>query len=245
MNYRIIISTLLLVTGLFARTWVETTTAQPSEPIWTSNSISDGHIEINFDLGGYFVTELSNGKKQISFPGGVPNLEEGAPDLPKMAHSIIIPDLAHMEISILEAEFIDISLDNISSSKGNLLRNIDPASVPYTYGPAYQTDQFYPENIVFMRDPYIMRTVRGQAIVFQPIQYNPIQRIFRVNSHIKIKVVQNGISKINPLTRRPEKDGSREFENMYSDHFLNYTSNSRYDQLGEHGPMLIIYMAVF
>ena len=240
MNYRIIISTLLLVTGLFARTWVETTTAQPSEPIWTSNSISDGHIEINFDLGGYFMTELPNGKKQISFPGGVPNLEEGAPDLPKMAHSIIIPDLAHMEISILEAEFIDISLDNISSSKGNLLRNIDPASVPYTYGPAYQTDQFYPENIVFMRDPYIMRTVRGQAIVFQPIQYNPIQRIFRVYSHITIKVVQNGISKINPLTRRPEKDGSREFENMYSDHFLNYTSNSRYDQLGEHGPMLII-----
>ena len=240
MNYRIIISTLLLVTGLSARTWVEATAAQPSEPTWISNSISDEHIEINFDLGGYFVTELPNGKKQISFPGGVPNLEEGAPDLPKMAYSIIIPDLAHMEISILEVEFIDISLDNISSSKGNLLRNIDPASVPYTYGPAYQTDQFYPENIVFMRDPYIMRTVRGQAIVFQPIQYNPIQRILRVYSHIKIKVVKNGISKINPLTRRPEKDGSREFENMYSDHFLNYTSNSRYNQLGEHGPMLVI-----
>ncbi|HIF83830.1 MAG TPA: hypothetical protein EYQ37_08310, partial [Candidatus Marinimicrobia bacterium] len=85
----------------------------------------------------------------------------------------------------------------------------DPASVPYTFGQAYETDEFYPQDIVFMRNPYIMRTVRGQAIVFQPIQYNPIQRTLRVYTHIKVNIQQNGMSQINPLTRRPAKGGSR------------------------------------
>ena len=244
-NMKSLILSTFLISSLLAREWVETTTAQPTEPVWTTQVNSPSEIEISFDLGGYFLQELSNGKKQISFPGGVPNLEEGSPDLPRMAHSIIIPDLAHMELSIIESEFVDIPMEDIVSSKGNLTRNIDPSTVPYTYGEAYQSDEFYPENIVFMRDPYILRTVRGQAIVFQPIQYNPIQRILRVYSYIKINVKENGFSKINPLTRRPDKDGSREFENIYADHFLNYTTNSRYEQLGEHGPMLVICYADF
>ena len=226
------------VTGLLAREWVETGTSRPSEPVWVVNTISDNQLEISFDLGGYFVEDLANGKNKISFPGGVPNLEAGTPDLPKMAQSIIIPDLAHMELSIVESEFVEYFMENLISSKGNLTRNIDPASVPYTFGQAYETDEFYPQDIVFMRNPYIMRTVRGQAIVFQPIQYNPIQRTLRVYTHIKVNIQQNGMSQINPLTRRPDKGGSREFENIYAEHFLNYSTNSRYELLGEEGPML-------
>ena len=233
------------VTGLLAREWVETGTSRPSEPVWVVNTISDNQLEISFDLGGYFVEDLANGKNKISFPGGVPNLEAGTPDLPKMAQSIIIPDLAHMELSIVESEFVEIFMENLISSKGNLTRNINPASVPYTFGQAYETDEFYPQDIVFMRNPYIMRTVRGQAIVFQPIQYNPIQRTLRVYTHIKVNIQQNGMSQINPLTRRPAKGGSREFENIYAEHFLNYSTNSRYELLGEEGPMLVVCYGEF
>ena len=233
------------VTGLLAREWVETGTSRPSEPVWVVNTISDNQLEISFDLGGYFVEDLANGKNKITFPGGVPNLEVGTPDLPKMAQSIIIPDLAHMELSIVESEFVEFFMENLISSKGNLTRNIDPASVPYTFGQAYETDEFYPQDIVFMRNPYIMRTVRGQAIVFQPIQYNPIQRTLRVYTHIKVNIQQNGMSQINPLTRRPAKGGSREFENIYAEHFLNYSTNSRYELLGEEGPMLVVCYGEF
>ena len=233
------------VTGLLAREWVETGTSRPAEPVWVVNTISDNQLEISFDLGGYFVEDLANGKNKITFPGGVPNLEVGTPDLPKMAQSIIIPDLAHMELSIIESEFVEFFMENLIPSKGNLTRNIDPASVPYTFGQAYETDEFYPQDIVFMRNPYIMRTVRGQAIVFQPIQYNPIQRTLRVYTHIKVNIQQNGMSQINPLTRRPAKGGSREFENIYAEHFLNYSTNSRYELLGEEGPMLVVCYGEF
>ena len=241
----IVVTMAFFVTGLLAREWVETGTSRPSEPVWVVNSISENELEISFDLGGYFVEDLANGKNKITFPGGVPNLEEGTPDLPKMAQSIIIPDLAHMELSIIESEFVEIIMENLISSKGNLTRNIDPASVPYTFGEAYETDEFYPQDIVFMRNPYIVRTVRGQAIVFQPIQYNPIQRTLRVYTHIKVNIQQNGMSQINPLTRRPAKGGSREFENIYAEHFLNYSTNNRYELLGEQGPMLVVSYGEF
>ena len=241
----IVVTMAFFVTGLLAREWVETGTSRPSEPVWVVNPISENELEISFDLGGYFVEDLANGKNKITFPGGVPNLEEGTPDLPKMAQSIIIPDLAHMELSIIESEFVEIFMENLISSKGNLTRNIDPASVPYTFGEAYETDEFYPQDIVFMRNPYIVRTVRGQAIVFQPIQYNPIQRTLRVYTHIKVNIQQNGMSQINPLTRRPAKGGSREFENIYAEHFLNYSTNNRYESLGEQGPMLVVCYGEF
>ena len=241
----IVVTMAFFVTGLLAREWVETGTSRPSEPVWVVNPISENELEISFDLGGYFVEDLANGKNKITFPGGVPNLEEGTPDLPKMAQSIIIPDLAHMELSIIESEFVEIFMENLISSKGNLTRNIDPASVPYTFGEAYETDEFYPQDIVFMRNPYIVRTVRGQAIVFQPIQYNPIQRTLRVYTHIKVNIQQNGMSQINPLTRRPAKGGSREFENIYAEHFLNYSTNNRYELLGEQGPMLVVCYGEF
>ena len=241
----IFVTMTFFVTGLLAREWVETGTSRPSEPVWVVNTISDNQLEISFDLGGYFVEDLANGKNKITFPGGVPNLEAGTPDLPKMAQSIIIPDLAHMELSIVESEFVEFFMENLISSKGNLTRNINPASVPYTFGQAYETDEFYPQDIVFMRNPYIMRTVRGQAIVFQPIQYNPIQRTLRVYTHIKVNIQQNGMSQINPLTRRPAKGGSREFENIYAEHFLNYSTNSRYELLGEEGPMLVVCYGEF
>ena len=241
----IFITMTFFVTGLLAREWVETGTSRPSEPVWVVNTVSDNQLEISFDLGGYFVEDLPNGKNKITFPGGVPNLEVGTPDLPKMAQSIIIPDLAHMELSIVESEFVEYFMENLISSKGNLTRNINPASVPYTFGQAYETDEFYPQDIVFMRNPYIMRMVRGQAIVFQPIQYNPIQRTLRVYTHIKVNIQQNGMSQINPLIRRPAKSGSREFENIYAEHFLNYSTNSRYELLGEEGPMLVVCYGEF
>ena len=229
-----------ILTGLFARQWVETGTSRPSEPVWDVNSISDRHLEISFDVGGYFIEQLPNGKNRITFPGSVPILESGAPELPRMARSIIIPDLAHMELSVLETEFIDVPVENIEPSKGNLTRDIDPSTIPYTYGKPYQTDEWYPSNFVFMREPYIMRSLRGQTVVLQPIQYNPIQRILRIYTHIKVSILENGLSQNNPLTRRPANGGSREFEHMYKDHFINYPTDDRYDVLGEQGPMLII-----
>ena len=224
----------------FAKDWVDIGSPDPSEPEWVVISDSEENIEISFNLNGYFIEQDQDGGSQITFPGGVPILQSGEPELPRMARSIIIPDLAHMELSVIETRYFDIVVENILPSKGNLTRNIDPKTIPYTYGKSYDTDGWYPETFAFLRDPYILRSLRGQAVVFQPFQYNPIQKVLRVYTSIKILVEKNGSSQINPLTKRPSGFGGREFEYMYQDHFINYPNNSRYDVLTEHGPMLVI-----
>ncbi|MFL2982776.1 MAG: C25 family cysteine peptidase [Candidatus Neomarinimicrobiota bacterium] len=234
------ISTLAITVNLFASDWVDLGISRPSEPIWDVEVISDNDIEIYYQLQGYKREILQNGKSRISFPGGVPILKEGSPNLPRMARSIIIPDIANMELSLLETEFIDIQMSDIEPSKGNLTRDIDPSTISYTYGNSFELDEFYPNEIAFLREPYILRSLRGQAVVFQPIQYNPIQRLLRVYTKINISIKQNGLSQINPLINRPPQLGSREFEHMYKNHFINYPNNERYDVLSEQGPMVVI-----
>jgi len=70
----IFVTMTFFVTGLLAREWVETGTSRPSEPVWVVNTISDNQLEISFDLGGYFVEDLANGKNKITFPVEFPIL---------------------------------------------------------------------------------------------------------------------------------------------------------------------------
>ena len=228
------------LSALFSKDWVNTGEFNPSEPAWIIHDNSEDFIELSFKLNGYFIKKDYDGNSQISFPGSVPILQNGSPELPRMASSIIIPDLANMELKILDSEFIEVSVENILPSKGNLTRDIDPSTVPYVYGEVYDLDAWYPEKISFLRDPYIIRSFRGQTIVFQPFQYNPKSKLLRVYTSIKIQVEQNGLSQINPLTSRPPGHSSREFEQMYKDHFINYPNEDRYDILTEHGSMLVI-----
>ena len=128
-----IIFFVITATFIFANEWVSTGNIRPASPEWEVNSISDSNIEINFSLGGYYINEVENIGKYISFPGSVPILEKGSPELPRMARSIIIPDLANMELEILDSKFIEFPIDNIVPSKGNLTRDINPEEIPYTY----------------------------------------------------------------------------------------------------------------
>ena len=229
-----------LLSILFAKDWIDLGASNPSNPNWIIQNNSEENIEISFELSGYFLEKNSEGDSQVSFPGGVPILKRGEPELPLMARSIMIPDFARMDLSVISSKYFDVSIENILPSKGNLTRDIDPKTIPYVYGESYDTDAWYPERISFLREPYILRSVRGQTVVFQPFQYNPKKKLLRVYTNIKIEVRKNGESQINRLTQRPPGASSREFEYMYNDHFINYPTNSRYDVLTEHGPMLVI-----
>ena len=224
---------------LFSKDWIDTGSSSPSKPGWEINNISEDNIEISFELNGYFI-EKKDGGSLITFPDGVPILKNGAPDLPRMTNSVIIPDRAKMDLSVLSSKYYEVPIENILPSKGNITRDIDPKTIPYFYGEEYNLDSWYPENISFLRDPYILRSFRGQTVVFQPFQYNPKSKIMRVYTSIKVGIRKIGESQINPLTSRPPGARSREFEQMYQDHFINYPYNGRYDVLTEHGSMLVI-----
>jgi len=242
----IIIFTVYLFSSSEAKQWIEVNSSDVKKSSFTYQSNGLSSTEISFELSGYFLETSKNGV-MITAPGGVSMLKEGAPDLPVFTTSIQIPDLAKMQLEVISSEYIDVRVESVIPSRGNITRDININLVPFKKGLTYDKNSFYPDNIAFLRSPYIIRTKRGQTVVFQPFQYNPIDGILRVHTNITISVKADGISTDNPLVRLPSKNrGMREMEEIYSRHFLNNVpTNERYTPLDENGAMLIICYGPF
>ena len=237
----LIITVLFVSSILSAKQWVEVYSDNPLESSFAYESDGLSSTKITFKLSGYFKAASKNGLS-ITSPGGVSMLEKGAPDLPIFTTSIQIPDLAGMELDIIESDYVEININDIIPSKGNVTRDINISSLPFEKGYRYEQNNLYPAEISFLRRPHIIRSVRGQTIVFQPFQYNPVRGVLRIYTDIVLSVEQNSLSADNPLTRYPAKNrGVREMEEIYSNHFPNYMPvNGRYTPLDENGSMLII-----
>ncbi|MFH1999621.1 MAG: C25 family cysteine peptidase [Planctomycetota bacterium] len=171
----------------------------------------------------------------------------GDPDLPGVARSVIIPDLEEMVVNIVDAEFVEIEDVDILPSKGSLARTVDPGSVPYTFGKAYETDAFFPDTAAVLGAPYIMRDYRGIVVTANPFQYNPVQHRLRVYTSITVEIKSVGLSVHNPLIRAAdERPIVKAFRDIYSHHFINAElvkpgdPQALYANLDEDGDLLII-----
>ena len=91
---------------LFSKSWGPTGDSNPSKPNWRIDNSSEGYVELSFELNGYFMEEDPAGNSQFTFPGSVPILQNGSPELPRMARSIIIPDFSNMELKMISKKWM-------------------------------------------------------------------------------------------------------------------------------------------
>lgn len=176
----------------------------------------------------------------VSLDNATPIQEAGAPDLPKVTASLVIPDQAGMSLRILSAQYVDYPDLLVAPSKGNLMRDTDPATVPYTFGPAYQQNAFWPPDLSGTRDPFIMRNVRGQTVVLYPFSYNAATRVLRVCTEITAELVRTAETGVNPLSVQGSvKKIDRSFLPLFSNAFLNF-DNVTYTPVPEYGNLLVI-----
>ena len=160
--------------------------------------------------------------------------------------SIIIPDNANMTVNIVSYKYEDFENIHILPSKGNLTRDINPNEVPFAYDVAYIKNEFYPNQISELASPYIIRDLRGQAVSFNPFQYNPVTKTLRAYTEIIVEVISDGTSSINAINRidDPLKLAS-EYDEIYSSHFMNYDNDTRFTYLLDQGNMLVISNSAF
>jgi hypothetical protein len=181
--------------------------------------------------------------KTIAIDNGTPILKQGAPDLPKLTTSLIIPNHIGMEVLSTVVSYTDYNDAEIAPSKGNLYRNIKLSDIAYQKGIEYNENNFFPANTAELRAPYIVRDYRGITLVINPIQYNPQSKILRLNTEfiITVRADTNSVV-INPLNENRSIGKTQiEFKKIYQSHFLNHnTFNGRYNALSEEGNMLII-----
>ena len=218
--------------------------AQQSNIELISSTENESVIKVTVSNCNFNDVNTNFGQAQtISIENGTPILKQGAPDLPKLTTSLIIPDAVGMEVISSVVSYTDYNNVEVAPSKGNLYRNINLSDVAYQKGIEYTQNNFFPALTAELRTPYIVRDYRGVTVVINPIQYNPVSKTVRLNTELVITVRTNGnVAIVNPLTnnRNLEKVQS-EFQKIYDSHFLNYQAyTGRYNALGEEGNMLII-----
>lgn len=183
----------------------------------------------------------------ITTDQGTPVLKAGFPDLPKLTASVIIPHDKSMSVTVTDSKYTDYENITVAPSKGSMMRDTDPASVAYTYNEVYNDDHFFPKQLAELRDPYILRDVRGQTVLVYPFQYNAFTKTLRVYSEITVALSPDGNTPVNVLQSDAVKENKpvSAFSQLYSNRFLNFKKDLRYDPLEEEGNMLIISYGPF
>jgi PKD repeat protein len=208
-------------------------------------SSGGGEIIVEFSLDGFQITSVNApvvNSKIISIPRTGRISVAGDPDLVQLTAPLIIPDLASMEIIVLESEYFDIPNIEIAPSKGDFSRQIDPESIPYTYGPAYQQNAWYPGKLAELSDPHIFRDFRGIVAMTYPFQYNPVTKVLRIYNKIvvKIKESKSAAAPVNPFYRdKAISSIAEDFHHMYKDRYVNYTPD-KYNAPVERGRILVL-----
>lgn len=233
----------ILVFPALAGQWTSIRSQQPSSARTELIQSDISTSTIHFSVDGFFMNPVKTPRGDaytISVGEGTPLLTKGAPDLPKLTASVIIPDDAMMEVRVTDASYVEFNNILIAPSKGNLTRDIDPSAVPFEFGSQYDENRFFPENTASLRDPFILRDFRGQTVVVNPFVYNPVSKTLRVYTDITVKVSKSGTSQLNALNRNgyPARM-DYDFTQVYSHQFLN-TMNQDYTPLYDYGRMLII-----
>ena len=174
-------------------------------------------------------------------------LEAEAPDLLKLTASVIIPNMAGMDVRVVSSDYIDYENILIAPSKGNLTRDINPDDLPYIFGVQYSQNSFYPGTLAELRDPYIMRDFRGQTVIVYPFQYNPVTRQLRVYHSLEVEIYKVSDDGLNPFVREDRLETvSSEYSWLYEKQFLNSSVQlTDYTPVSEHGNMLIISYGAF
>jgi hypothetical protein len=165
----------------------------------------------------------------------------GAPELPIVCRSIILPDTGTASVNVLRASYDEMQEVGVVPSKGFILRTVDPAEVPYTFGIEYSKNAFFPDTDVTLRAPYILRDFRGAVVEVHPVQYNPVTRRLLACRDMVLEVVSQPGNGVNTLSGRSRDAIDPSFRTIYKHHFLNSREVlQRYSPLDEDGDLLII-----
>jgi hypothetical protein len=245
---RTILTVLMMLGGAAAghAAWIGPDGAAPEAPAIAVSEAGVGRTVIDIEVPGLAAETIEiDGKAhtKLVLPGHVQLLERGAPQLPYITTSLIIPDQGTPQVRVVKSQYREYAIDPVAPSKGSILRTVDPATVPYEFGPAYQGGVF-PAEIASVSEPYIVRDYRGVNVRLFPAQWDADRGLLRVLTSVTLEVVTEGSGGVNAKTTGFGQV-SRTFDALYAQQFANYDGAAKYVINGGEGPMLIVCYDAF
>jgi hypothetical protein len=202
---------------------------------------------IHYTMDTFSMTPVAiNDKSYVNIAlGEEPNsLIAGAPDLPSISRSLIVPNDVTMNVRVIAATSEEYANIFVAPSKGNLPRTINPADVPYEFSDIYTQNIWYPTVLAELQAPYYLRDFRGQVVTIHPFQYNPIEATLRFYNDITIEISPAKQITTNSMTQYSLAKVDSDFLPLYERHFINFNT-AKYEPVSEQGNMLVITYDAF
>ncbi|MCK4287736.1 MAG: hypothetical protein KAW86_00905, partial [Bacteroidales bacterium] len=219
--------------SLFASKGYEVNFSQPK---------SDTYV-LNFSLEDYQISDITiNGitYSKLQFGSSVFTKRKGFAELPFIHAAVQLPAKKNVDIIITGLDYEEYSLEHpMLPSRGVIYRDQDPSTIPYIIDPRSIVDNWYPENLATNTEPYIIKDVRGTTVYVYPFQYNAKQKVLRVYKKVKVELVENNTTPVNPLNVEAYKI-LREMDAIYNSVFINYGFNRDDLTIAEYGDILVI-----
>ena len=163
--------------------------------------------------------------------------ESGAPALPVFHKTIQLPAQGIVSVELVDYDVVEYQNQSVLPSKGSLKRNVNPATVPYTFGITYQENEFYPSLSFGVENPFVWRSLRGAVVDVNPVQYNPVTKTLRVYQHMKFRVSFNqNVAGINELAQGVKDPVLSQFQQQ----MVMNSTQEKYTPKAETGTMLVI-----
>ncbi len=192
-------------------------------------------LKVNFyDYQTSVISMAGQTAYRLHMDGAYPILSNGGPELLEAAVSIIIPENSQPTVEVMQSSYSTIENFTLVPSKGRLLRDVDPSTVPYVKNMQYLMDKNLCEDSVHVGSPYQLRDYHGVALQFYPFAYNPVQRTLRVCSEMTVRIKYHQTGTIHNVTKVASV-----FDNIYQEHFLNY-AQTKSNPVEEFGGILIL-----
>lgn len=211
----------------------------------TQYTLTDSGYKITFIINDWNLKTVNPDGEDfmtIDFNNAPVVQKKGFAEVPFMSASVQLPAQKNVTLRVVATEYTDVQLDfPLQPSRGVIYRNQDPKSIPYRIAQESLVDDFYPESLSYLENPFIVRDVRGTTVRVFPFRYKANSKILRVYTKVEVLLVINNEPAKNPLLREPRNHG-KEDQGLYRSMFLNYEmprASANLD-VAEYGDMLVL-----
>jgi len=221
--------------------WVEIP-ENSRKPLFNHIESNTESIQLEFSLNGYKLENISERGliyQKISYRNEGEFLEVGKPDLPIFTRLIAIPNEGEVLFEIISSEY-DIIADINVYPQQKLQNESQPKNQEFFIDENfYANGDTFPDKIVSLGNPAIMRDYRVINVIVNPFKFDPKTKELKIIKNIDFTINCTTKKGIN-IKRRNQKK-SRAFESIYSSTIINYESIITRDDEFQQPCYLFIY----
>ncbi len=222
----------LIYAGVALGAWISVSDASSAQNAKQSYGFSIEKSDAQSTIVKFSVTGLNSDPVTIDDQEyihlSIPELsltdEKGYPEVPRFSRNILVPSGGVPELTILSVSESALELGTISPSKGSIMRDVNPADVPYTFSSFYSGVDTYPTEVAHIGQPFIMRNVKGVTLEIFPVRYNRLTGIASVVKEMVVEIrtpIQKGASSSFFDNSKSVDDG---FLSVYGNRFSNFAA---------------------